>query len=211
MSGYAEPETCKGARMRERQLILRPAWLQRFEARLARRIPLHPHLISAAKVVVVAPLLFASLQQIEVLAGGAFLVALLFACFGALDYLDGMVARERGLESRWGRFLDRATDYPLLVGLSLFCAEVVPLALVMTKLALDLLLLLLFVAGRGSTQNRLRTLLSYAALFSLLALGQGWLPALFTPLLVITILGANIALSLAVTLFNLDLLAPARR
>jgi hypothetical protein len=82
---------------------------------------------------------------------------------------------------------------------------------VITKLALDLLLLVLFVAGRGSTQNRLRTMLSYAALFSLLALGQGWLSAVFYPLLVIAILGTNIALSATVTLFNLDLLAPARR
>ena len=189
-----------------RQLIRRPAWLQHFETRLAQNVTVHPNLLSAAKLVVVAPLLFASLRQVDALRGGPLLVSALFGCFGALDYLDGMVARERGLETGWGRLLDRATDYPLLVGLSWFCVEVVPTAVLLAKLALDLLLLLLFVAGRGSTQNRLRTMLSYAALFSLLALSQGWLPLVFSPGMVVAILSVNMALTTAVVLYNLDLL-----
>ena len=156
-------------------MIKRPAWLARFERRLGRAIPVHPNVISAAKLFAVAPALLLALQQIAILPGGALTVTVLFGLFGLLDYLDGVVARERELESGFGRIFDRVTDYPLLIGLSYFCIEVVPVPLLVLKVAVDLGLLGLFILGFGGTQNRLRTAMSYSALLSLLALSQGWL------------------------------------
>ena len=100
-------------------MIKRPQWLARLERRVGRAVPVHPNLISASKLFVVAPALLLALQQIAILPGGAAAVTLLFLLFGLLDYLDGVVARERDLESGFGRVFDRVTDYPLLIGLSL--------------------------------------------------------------------------------------------
>jgi CDP-diacylglycerol--serine O-phosphatidyltransferase len=189
---------------KHRRLVPKPAWVGRLERKIAHRIPFHPNLISAAKLLFVAPGLLLSLRQVRAIPGGWVLVTLLCAAFATLDYLDGVVARERGLATKFGRVFDRLTDYPLLIGLSYFCVDVIPLSLLALKLGLDLLLLLLYVLGRGSTENRLRTAISYTTLFSLLALSQGWLPQLFQPTTVSFLLFGNIAFSLMVGLYNLD-------
>ena len=51
---------------------------------------------------------------------------------------------------------DRVTDYPLLIGASLFCSDVVPMELVAVKIAVDLLLLALFAlaAARSADEGR---------------------------------------------------------
>jgi CDP-diacylglycerol--serine O-phosphatidyltransferase len=67
-------------------------------------------------------------------------------------------------------------------------------------------LLVLYTMGLGSTQNRLRTALSYSALFSLLALSQGWLPQIFHADTVSWLLAINIALSAVVALYNMRVL-----
>ncbi len=134
------------------------------------------------------------------------MVTTLFVLFALLDYLDGVIARERGLATRFGRVFDRVTDYPLLFGVSYFCVNVIPLPLLILKLGLDLLLLLLYVLGRGSTENRLRTAISTTTLFSLLALSQGWLPQVFQARTVSYLLFGTIAFSAAVALHNLDVL-----
>jgi CDP-diacylglycerol--serine O-phosphatidyltransferase len=188
-----------------RRLVPKPACLARFEKQLAERVPFHPNVISAFKLLVIAPALLLSLEQTGAW-GGAWLISLLFLAFGALDYLDGVVARERGLATRFGRIFDRVTDYPLIIGLSYFCVDVLPLSLVALKVAVDLLLLVLYSLGRGSTENRLRTATSYTALFGLLALSQGWAPALVTPSVLVFLLIANIAFSATVALYNLDVL-----
>ena len=198
--------TSSAAERRHRRLIPAPVWLRRFEHDLGTRIGVHPNVLSALKLFLVAPLMFLSLRQVGAIAGGPILVSLLFAAFGLLDYLDGVVARERDLSTQFGRFFDRITDYPLLVGVSYFCIESLDPTLLSIKLGLDGLLLALYLLGRGSTQNRLRTLLSYSALFSLLALSQGWLPHVFSSQTVSYLLGANIALSSVVALYNLDIL-----
>lgn len=191
---------------RERRLVDKPQWLKELEHAIGRRVPVHPNVLSAVKLVIVAPLLLLSLRQVEALVGGRALVCALFAAFGVLDYLDGVVARERGLATAFGRVFDRLTDYPLLIGLSYWCLDVLPLPLLAIKLALDVLLLVLYALGKGSTENRIRTAISYATLFGLLALSQGWLPDLATRTLVKHLLGLNIVLSAVVALYNLDLL-----
>ncbi len=189
---------------RTRTFIPRPPWLDRFERTLGKAVPVHPHVVSGLKLAVVAPLLIAAWPRDGELGVNPIATLSMLLLFAAFDYLDGVVARARDLESRVGRVLDRVTDYPLLIGLSWFSADVVPLILVATKLVLDGTLLVLFLLGRGSTQNRLRTLLSTAAVFSLLFLGQGWAQSWVRPWLVNGILGANITLSAAVMAFNLD-------
>ena len=129
-----------------------------------------------------------------------------FFAFAALDYLDGVVARERDLATSFGRVFDRVTDYPLLIGLSYLCLDVLPLPLVIAKLAVDATLLLLYVLGRGSTENRLRTAISYTTLLALMILSQGWLSHLVSPATVIALLSLSIAFAPTVALYNLDVL-----
>jgi CDP-diacylglycerol--serine O-phosphatidyltransferase len=188
----------------EHRLLFRPAALLRFEARAAAHVRLHPNTLSLAKLALTLPMFL-------VLSRGAAmwsapLTMLLFTLFAGLDYLDGVVARGRGLATPLGRVLDRATDYPMLLMLAWFCADVLPPLALGLKIGLDLLLLGLYMAGRGSTENRVRTTLSYTTLLSLLLLGQGWAPRLATPGLVTALLVLNIVLSTAVVLYNLRLL-----
>lgn len=186
---------------RVRALLRRPAWLVRVERAIGRRVPVHPNLLSATKLALVSPALLWALS-----AGRSVLTVALFAVFAMLDYLDGVVARERGLATRFGRVFDRLTDYPLLVGVSYFCKDVVPLPLIALKIAIDVGLLLLFVLGRGSTQNRLRTALSYTTLLALLLLSQAWAPAMITGGSIQHLLWLNIGVSTVVALYNLDVL-----
>ncbi|MDF1563618.1 MAG: CDP-alcohol phosphatidyltransferase family protein [Deltaproteobacteria bacterium] len=190
----------------QRRLVPSPAWLQRLEQALGSRIPLHPNLISAVKLLVVTPLVILSLRQLELIPGGPRVAVAAFLAFAALDYLDGVVARARGLATAFGRIFDRVCDYPLLFVFAGFCLEVLPAPLVAVKLGLDLLLFVLYLLGRGSTQNRLRTVMSYATLLSLFFLSQGLLPHLLTPKVVTALLAINIAFTSLVVAHNLDLL-----
>ena len=167
---------------------------------------MHPNVLSALKLVLVTPLMLLALRQVELVPGGAAIVVSLFVAFAALDYLDGVVARERCLATRVGSIFDRATDYPLLIALSAFCLDVIPEPLLIMKVGLDVLLFVLYLLGRGSTQNRLRTTFSYATLLALLSLSQGWLPSHAGVVLVKALLYGNVALSSAVALYNLDIL-----
>jgi len=187
-------------------LFSKPAWLASFEKQLAARVPLHPHVLSTLKLVFVTPLLLLALSQGASSPVHPLLVIGLFGVFAALDYLDGLVARQRGLATHFGRIFDRLTDYPLLVGVSYFCLDILPVPLLALKLGLDLLLLILFALGRGSTQNRLRTAVSYGTLLALLCLSQGWLAGLIGPSTVSVLLGLSIVLTAVVALYNLDIL-----
>ena len=185
------------------RIVPKPDWLDRAEKTLGSAVPLHPHWLSAAKVVVVTPMVLLALRQVDVLPGGGMLVTLLLLTFGALDYLDGVVARARGVDSDFGRIFDRATDYPLLLVVSYFCIDLVSTTLLVVKLALDLLVLILYARGRGSTENRIRTGISYATLFALLLVSQGWAPRLATPQVVEALLEISIGFTALVALHNL--------
>ena len=88
--------------------------------------------------------------------------------------------------------------------------DLLPVGLVVAKLALDALLMLLFVLGKGSTRNRLRTTLSYATLFALLSVSQGWSNALITPAAVSGLLWVSITVSATIALRNLGVLRSRR-
>jgi CDP-diacylglycerol--serine O-phosphatidyltransferase len=191
---------------RLRRLMPKPPWVDALEAHVAARVPGHPNLLCAIKLVVITPLLVLALRQTDVLPVSEALTAALVLAFFALDYLDGLVARHRGLDSRFGRVFDRLTDYPLLVVVSWFSIDVLPVGLLAAKLGLDLLLLVLYALGRGSTENRLRTALSYTTLLSLLLLSQGWAPRVLTPQVVEALLAINVTFSAVVALYNLGAL-----
>jgi len=198
--------TAAGAGESERTMVSKPGWVEEGEYQLAQRIHLHPNFISLLKLLVVTPLLFLTLKQVGFLVTSASTVAGLFLAFALLDYLDGIVARNRGLESPFGRFLDRFTDYPLLLIVSYFSISLLPASLLLGKIGLDCVLFVLFVMGKGSTENRLRTGISYATLLSLLFLSQGWLPQVISTTTVEYLLTAGILFSATVAFYNLGIL-----
>ena len=187
---------------RQRRLVPKPEFVVSLERAIGSMVPVHPNWLSAFKLVVIVPLLILATRQTGSLPLPPLAVAALFGIFALLDYLDGVVARNRGLESRFGRIFDRVTDYPMLFVLSLFCLDVLPVVLVVLKLALDLVLLAQYVLAKGSTENRLRTTISYATLLSLLFLSQGWFPKLVTAELVEYLLYVGVAFTGVVVLYN---------
>jgi CDP-diacylglycerol--serine O-phosphatidyltransferase len=190
----------------ERRLVHKPRWLIELEAALARAIPVHPHLLSAAKLLVLTPLFYLGLSKTVPELSSPWVLLPAFAVFAALDYLDGVVARGRGLESGFGRVFDRATDYPVLLLFAAYAYASVPRLPLALKLGFDVLLLVLFLLGRGSTENRLRTTLSYTALVGLLFVSRGWLPEVFTVHLVSGLLWLGAGFSALVALYNLRIL-----
>lgn len=190
----------------QRRLLWTSTPLRAFEARLAAYVPLSAHALSALKLFVVTPMALLAMGPGGVVPGGAPLVIALVAAFFALDYLDGVVARAAESDTWFGRVFDRATDYPMLIGLSWYCASTVPVGLVGVKLAFDVLLFTLFMLGRGTTENRMRMTMSCAALLGLLCVSQGWLGAIVTPEAVSAVLVCNIAFSAIVALCNLDII-----
>jgi phosphatidylserine synthase len=181
-------------------LIRKPAFVPPLERAVGRAVPLHPNVISLVKVALIVPLAHA-------LAASAFVPAVLsLLAWFALDWLDGVVARETGRATKLGRVLDRATDYPLLVVVSAACLDVLPAPLVFAKLAVDGLLLVLYVLGRGSTENRVRTMLTGTTVVALLALSLGAWPLLVSAAVVKGLLVVGLVFSSAVALKNLGLL-----
>src|SRR5688572_10269475 len=98
-----------------KRVVPKPAFIDAVEARVGNAIPVHPHVLSALKLVVVTPALALTLKQIDVLPGGLTLAVVLFLVFCLLDGLDGVVARAQQKESGFGRFFDRLCDLPLLL------------------------------------------------------------------------------------------------
>lgn len=180
--------------------------IDRLEKRIAGAIPLHPNVLSALKLVVFTPLLIGAVKQVDVLPGDARLALLFLAAFAFTDYLDGTVARFRGLQSAFGRVFNLITDYPLLLALAFFNREALPLYLLGAKLGLDLLRIVLYSLGRGSQEARVRTGVTHASLIGLLFLSQGWASRLITVELVEYLLWLDVAFSTVTALFNLGLL-----
>jgi hypothetical protein len=71
---------------------------------------------------------------------------------------------------------------------------------------LDVLLLILFARGYGSTHDRVRTTASYVSLSALLLLSQGWAPEVFTPELVTKMRWFDATISLTIVLRRLGIL-----
>lgn len=191
----------------EDRLLSRPAWVTTFETRLAQRSPLDANALSWLKLAF-SPFVALALLAPEPLALPLFLVA--YASVASLDYLDGVVARGRDQSTYFGRVLDRFTDLPLLVILGTVGVSVVAPGLLIAKLTLDLTLLVLFVAGLGSTENRVRTALTHLSLVALVLLARGQAASLVTARGVELLVAGSVVFSAAVALHNLRVLESAR-
>lgn len=189
-----------------RQRVHLPYWLAMLEKAAASAVPASPNALSAVKLVVVAPVLLACLKQVGLIPAPAGVVIAWFLVFGLFDYLHGIVAHHKNLETAFERFLARATDFPVLLCLAVFCFDLLPAGLLAAKLALHLALIVLYVLGRGSTENRLYTGINYTTLFALLIVSQGWAPRFITPEIVSSLLWVNILFSAVVVLYHAGLL-----
>ncbi len=191
---------------RTRRLVTKPAFVEALEERIGRALPLHPHVLSAGKLLLVTPVLLYVLATAPPGPLKPALLVGLFMVFGLFDYLDGVVARAQDKESWFGRFWDRACDYPLLLGVSYFSADVIPTGLLLAKLALDGILLVLFLMDKGSTENRIRTTISVTTLFVLMLVSEDLGGRLITPRLVTQLLVVNILFNATVALYHLKVL-----
>lgn len=188
-----------------RRFLPKPAWAYAVEDRIAAVVPVHPNVLSAGKLLIVVPLVLA-LQRPDAPPGNRWLIVALFLAFSLLDYLDGTVARHRNKVTAFGRLFDRITDYPILLVVSYFCLDILPPGLLAAKLALDLLLIILYIAGLGSTENRVRTCMNYTTLLALLVVSQNWAEQLVTSDMVVYLLIINVTFSSLVALYNLRVL-----
>lgn len=184
------------------RLVPKPAWVDALEARVGRAIPVHPHGLSLTKLVVITPLMAYALWSHL----GPLVTASIFVAFAIFDALDGVVARAKGLDTFKGRLLDRICDYPMLVVVAAFSVDVLPVALIIAKLALDALLTLMFILKGRGTENRIRTTMSDFTVLAILFLTQGFLHAFVTAELVEVLLLMNILFSATVGLYNAGVL-----
>lgn len=188
------------------RFLPKPIGVETLETRVGRAIPVHPHVLSALKLLLVTPLIAAGLLGgVEPLRTTAAVIGL-FCVFGLLDALDGIVARAHGLDTDAGRLVDRLTDLPLLITVALASFSVLPPALVWAKLGLDLLSMVLFIVKRRTTENRVRTTMTDATVLGMLLLSLGRLEGVVTRELVSALLIANVAFTGLVVLFQLGIL-----
>jgi phosphatidylserine synthase len=172
------------------------------EQRIGASVRVHPHVISLVKLVVITPAMaFALGAHLGALACG-----LIFVAFALLDGLDGIVARAQKIDTTFGRFFDRATDYPMIVLVGVASLDVLPGELVAAKLALDAILVGLFVWRGQSTENRIRTSMSDATLLAMLFVTQGFLHVFVTVEVVRAMLWVNILFAATVGLYNCGVL-----
>ena len=187
---------------KHRSLVHKPQFIQSIERTIAKQFSWHPNLISAIKLFVLTPILGYFLWYAEGYTHIKTILISLFLLFCLFDYLDGIVARERGLETKFGRVFDRFTDYPILLLISYYAVGELPLYLIIAKVIIDLLLFVQYTLMQGTTENRIRTTISYTALLGMLAASQHWGSSWLKVAYVEWLLYLNIAFSLIVILHN---------
>lgn len=185
------------------RLAKRLEWIDQIESRAASAMPFHPNILSGAKLLLIAPLLILALKQVGTLPGHPFPVILLFLCLGLLDYLYSIAAREKEIDSAFGRIFDRVTDFPVLLAVTVFCFGALPAVVLTIKFLLDITLVIQHVARPRETENRIHSGINYATLLAMLMVSQGWESRLITSELVVYLMLANIAFSVIVVLYNL--------
>jgi CDP-diacylglycerol--serine O-phosphatidyltransferase len=190
-----------------RRVMRPPRWVGWLEAHVVRAVPFHPNWLSAARLLVVAPLLLLALRQARALPTNPYLVAGLFLAYATLDYLDGLAARRQRVETERGRLVDKIAALPLLLALCVLCSGALSLPLLCVRLALEVVLIGLFVAGRGRRRaGRLRTGIEYVTLLAMLLFSQGWAERLLTERVVEWLLAINVAFTTVVVLNALKLI-----
>ncbi|MFH1465443.1 MAG: CDP-alcohol phosphatidyltransferase family protein [Pseudomonadota bacterium] len=184
-----------------RRILRPPRWVARLDAWMVQAVPFHPTWLSAARLLVVAPMLLLALRQVRALPTDRYLVAGLFVLYACLDYLDGLAARKRRLEEEDSRLLDRIAALPLLLALCTFCWDRLPTGLMSARVGLEVVLIVLFLVGRGRRRSgRLRTGLEYTTLLAMLLFSQGWAPRLLSERVVTWLLTIDVAFTSVVVL-----------
>jgi CDP-diacylglycerol--serine O-phosphatidyltransferase len=188
-----------------------PGPVRRFERALGARVTLHPNRLSALKLLFALPLSFVLLRTDVGGPSRPLIIALLFGAYATLDYIDGVVARERKLDTVFGRVFDRVAEIPLLFALAWLTIDRISPVPLLPKLGLDVLLLLLHARGVGGIlHNRLRTATSYISLVALLLFSQDWAHFLVTPESVVALLWINTGIALTLVLRRLNILSRSR-
>lgn len=191
---------------KRRRRVAKPPWLEAFESRLGETVARGGHLVPALKLVVIIPLLFLALRQIDVLSNSPVFVGGLLIAFFIFDYLHGLIARRRAPAVGFSRVLDGLTDLPLLLVIAAFTYDLLPVPLLAAKIVVELLLLGLFVGGRDTAGSRIGNAVSYAAVVAVFLLSQDWAPGLVTLQTTEAVLLASTVLSAIVALYSLGVL-----
>jgi CDP-diacylglycerol--serine O-phosphatidyltransferase len=190
---------------------MRAGPVRRFERALGQRVTLSPNFLSGLKLLIALPLSLVLYREDWGGAGRTSLIALMFGAYAIMDYVDGVVARERRLHTTFGRVIDRVAEVPLLFALAWLTVTKIDVIPLLPKLGLDVLLLVLHARGLGGIlHNRLRTTTSYISLVALLLLSQGWAERLVTPDFVVVLLWINTGISLTLVLRRLNILSRSR-
>jgi len=203
MSGHSNQTPPDNA---EKPIIQAPLWVDRAEALMASATPVHPNIISGIKLFIITPLFIMTLKQSAILPGYRWLLLACFLAFGLLDYFDGILVRYRPLEKALSRFFDRATDYPLLLVISFLCWDFLPAALLVTKLLLDLILIIQFTLRLGNEETRIHTGINFTTLFLMLIVSQDWPAGVMTLEITEYLLWSNVIFSAVVALYNIGIL-----
>ncbi|MET0284774.1 MAG: CDP-alcohol phosphatidyltransferase family protein [Polyangiales bacterium] len=190
---------------------MRAGPVRRFERALGQRITLSPNRLSGLKLLLALPLSLVLYREEWGGPNRTPIIAALFGAYAMLDYVDGVVARERRLHTTFGRVIDRVAEIPLLFALAWLTVKKIDVIPLLPKLGLDVLLLVLHARGVGGIlHNRLRTTTSYISLVLLLLLSQGWAERLVTPDFVVVLLWINTGISLTLVLRRLNILSRSR-
>ncbi|MFA4919683.1 MAG: CDP-alcohol phosphatidyltransferase family protein [Thermodesulfovibrionales bacterium] len=176
------------------------------EGKIAAVVPFHPNIVSGLKLFMTVPLVTLALPPFKTFPYRVLMVIALFLTFVSLDYVAGVAARYRKMETRFGRILDHVTDYPILIVLSYLCLDIIPGMLLAGKLILDLLVIIINIIGREQNRNRIRTGINYTTLLALLMISQGWKPEIISPHFVVYLLYTNIAYTMVVALYESKIL-----
>jgi CDP-diacylglycerol--serine O-phosphatidyltransferase len=134
----------------------------------------------------------------------------LMAVFLSLDYVDGTIARIRGVDGPWLRVADRFADLPVTLVLLWLNRDVLPQSAMGIKVATDLSLLLLYARGLGSNYKRLRATANHTSLLALWMLVLGLAPKLVTAELTGMLLWINAGVSVVIVLRRLKVLSRRR-
>lgn len=166
------------------------------------RLGQHPNLVTAVQAFIAVPLLLALLywgdpQDLF------FPMLAVYFLIGALEYLDGALARKYNTASRFGAFFERSVGFVLFLGISFYVREQINFGLWLAKLALDAALVLMCLSvGKVKIQSGLQYLTHLVLL--LLAIG---VPGKFvSPDLANSMLVVSIGLSLILMGVHLRLL-----
>lgn len=130
----------------------------------------------------------------------------LFLIMALADIFDGYLAHSRQQPSRLGVFLQRGLDYPILITLIYLADVQLSPTLLLSKLALDSLLLLVLLYKPKISPISIRALLQYITLFCLLLMVLGHEARFLTTDFVHSLLIANILFSLISLLYHLGIL-----